>query len=151
MSDGKAKRKSPLVWLYLIAGVVICGLLGWSSLRLLQDTPSRQAAVEIPGQGWVTVEFTTSPFPPVATKTVTLSFMPTNSRGVMVDFGPGLPFAYGQRGSETPLDAGLATLDSGGMFYLAGVDFPADGDYWVDLDVGDSRSVRFQFNVRPGQ
>lgn len=151
MNARKANRKPSLTWLYLISGLVIVGLLAWTSYRMLQETPAREASVEIPGQGWVTVEFSTSPFPPLTTGTVMLSFMPRNARGVMVDLGPGLPFTFGQRGSDTAIGSGQATLDSMGMYYQAGVQFPQVGDYWLELDVMDGQTVRFQFNVRPAQ
>jgi hypothetical protein len=144
----KTKGKSPLFWLYLVSGVVIVGLLVWTSLRMLQETPVREASVEVPGEGWVTVRFSTSPFPPVADELVIISFVPLNTRGVMVDLGTEIPFSFGQRGSETTVGFGQATIDQMEMAYQAIVEFPVSGGYWLELDVGSGQNVVFQINVR---
>jgi hypothetical protein len=142
------KGKSQLFWLYLISGVVIVGLLIWTSLRMLQETPVREASVEIPGEGWVTVRFSTSPFPPVAREPVQVSIIPLNTRGIMADLGAELPYSFGHQGSENPVMLGQATIDPMGMAYQAIVEFPVTGGYWLELDVSGSQKVVFQINVR---
>jgi hypothetical protein len=151
MESETSTRSRSLIWLYLVAAVAILGLVVWTSLRTLRDSPNREASVDLPGMGFVTVQFSTDPSPPLPSGTVQLNFMPANSRNVMVDLGPALPFAYGYKGSETPVGSGQAVLDSMGMNYQAGVQFPGVGDYWVAIDVGGGEEVRFQFYVEPAQ
>jgi hypothetical protein len=151
MESGTPARSRSLLWLYLVAAAAILGLVVWTSLRALRDTPNREASVDMPGMGFVTVSFSTDPFPPLPSGTVLLNFMPSNSRNVMVDLGPAVPYTYGYKGNETPLGSGQAALDEMGMNYQAGVRFPSVGDYWVALDVGGGKQVRFQFFVEPAQ
>lgn len=151
MTSETAKGSRSLLWLYLISAATILGLVIWSSLRALRDNPNREASIDLPGAGFVTVRFSTDPFPPLPSGTVMLNFMPTNSRKGMVDLGQALPFTYGYKGSETPVGSGQAVLDSMGMNYQAGVQFPSVGDYWVSLDLGGGKQVRFQFYVEPAQ
>jgi len=151
MDSEDNKRSVSLRWLYLLFGLLVLALLAWASLRTLRETPNREASVELPGKGWVTIRFQTEPFPPLPSGTVMLTFMPVNSRGVMVDLGQSLPYSIGARGSETPLQTGQALLDPSGMNYQAGVQFPVVGDYWLVLDLSSGKQVRFQLYVEPAQ
>ena len=146
-----SKKRGPLVWIYLGFGLIIITLLVWTTLSLLRETPKREASAELPGLGWVTVQFSTNPYPPLPSGIVTLSFMPTDSRNRMVNLGSAIPFSYGSLGSEIPLGSGQASLDPAGMFYQAGAQFPMVGDYWLVLDLGAGAQVRYQFYVEPAQ
>ncbi|HEX6303264.1 MAG TPA: hypothetical protein VFZ76_03675 [Anaerolineales bacterium] len=145
------KKSPPLLWLYIFSGVAILGLIVWTSLRTLRDNPNREATVDLPGQGLVTVRFTTDPYPPLPSGTVILDFMAINSRRQMLNLGPALPYSYGSKGSETPIAAGQAILDEMGMSYQAGVQFSVVGDYWTILELDNGKQVRFQFYVEPAQ
>ena len=148
----KAEMKSrSLLWLYLLSGAVILSLVVWTSLRTMRDTPTREASVDLPGTGIVIVRFSTDPFPPLPSGTVLLNFMPTNSRNVMIDLGQALTFTYGYKGNDAPIGSGQAVMDDMGMNYQAGVQFPVVGDYWLALDLGNGKQVRFQFYVEPAQ
>lgn len=151
MADGKRNKGPNILLLYILSGLVILGLLAWTSFQLLREAPVREASANLPGRGWVNVRFSTDPFPPVTTGTVVLSFMPANDRGVMVDLGPALPFKFGTRGDDSALGSGVATLDATGMFYQVRVQFPLVGDYWLEVDLGSGQNVRFLFYVRPAQ
>lgn len=143
------RKRSPVVLIYLIFGLLIISLIAWTTLRMLRDTPNREATTDLPGLGWVTVQFSTNPNPPLPSGIVTLRFMPTDSRNRMVDLGSSIPFTYGVLSSETPVGSGQAALDSTGMYYQAGVQFPVVGDYWLVLDLGAGKQVRYQFYVEP--
>lgn len=145
------KKRSPVLWLYLIFGLLIVTILIWTTLRMLRDAPNREATVDLPGLGWVTIQFSTNPNPPLTTGIVTLRFMPTDSRNRMVDLGSSIPFSYGALGSDTPVGAGQAVSDSAGMYYQAGIQFPMVGDYWLVLDLGTGKQVRYQLYVKPAQ
>lgn len=145
------KKRSPVLWLYLIFGLLIITIISWTSLRLLKDAPNREATVDLPGLGWVTVQFSTNPNPPLPTGIVTLRFMPTDSRNRMLDLGSSIPFSFGVLGSDTPVGSGQAAPDSTGMYYQAGVQFPMVGDYWLVLDLGAGKQVRYQLYVKPAQ
>lgn len=73
MASEKITRPHSLLWLYVIAAAVILGLVVWSSLRALRDNPNREASVEVPGMGFVTVRFSTDPFPPLPSGTVVMT------------------------------------------------------------------------------
>lgn len=75
-------------------------------------------------------------------------FIPINTRGVFVDLGMTLPFTFGQQGDETAIGSGQANFDSTETSYIAIVEFPAAGAYWLELDLGAGQMVVFQFNVR---
>lgn len=145
------KKRSPVLWLYLIFGLLIITIISWTTLRLLKDAPNREATVDLPGLGWVTVQFSTNPNPPLPTGIVTLRFMPTDSRNRMLDLGSSIPFSFGVLGSDTPVGSGQAAPDSTGMYYQAGVQFPMVGDYWLVLDLGAGKQVRYQLYVKPAQ
>ena len=144
-------RKVPLFYLYLLFGALIFGLLAWSSLRMLRETPKREVNLELPGSGWVTLSLTTDPFPPLPSGTVVLTFMGMNSRNVMVDLGASVPFSFGFKGSEASLGSTLATPAANGSGYQAGVQFPTPGDYWISFDLGNGQVAAFQLYVEPAQ
>lgn len=150
MSTAKPRRKFPIYLLYIGFVLAILGLLIWSFMRTLQENDTRQASVELPGQGFVTVSLTTDPYPPLPSGTVQLNLMGMNSRNVMVDLGPEIPFSFGPQGSDTPQGRGTATPLGDGN-YQAGVQFTVPGTYWLLFDLGSSESVRFQVRVEPAQ
>lgn len=145
------KNSPSLLWLYIFSGIIILGLIVWTSLRTIRDNPNREATVDLPGQGMVTVRFTTDPYPPFPTGTVILNFMAINSRRQMINLGPALQYSYGAKSSETPIATGQALLDEIGMNYQVGVQFPVVGDYWTTLDLDNGKQVRFQFYVEAAQ
>lgn len=150
MDSPKPRRKVPAILLYVFFALLILALLVWSSLRTLQENDTRQASVELPGQGFVTISLTTDPYPPLPSGTVQLNVMGMNSRNVMMDLGPELPFTFGPQGSDAPQGRGTATpLGDGG--YQAGVQFGIPGAYWILFDLGSGKTVRFQVRVEPAQ
>ncbi len=149
MTNTESSNRLPLFLLYGAIALLAIGLLVWSSLRTLRETPARETSVEFPSMGWVTVRLTTEPFPPLPSGTVALNLMGMNSRGVMVDLGPSIPFTFGTSGSETALGSGIAAPQGGS--YRGGVQFPIPGDYWLIFDLPDGKQARFQLTVEPAQ
>ncbi|GAB4577440.1 MAG: hypothetical protein Fur0022_01710 [Anaerolineales bacterium] len=150
MANEKPRRKFPIFLLYVAFALAILALLVWSFQRTLQENDTRQASVELPGRGLVTLSLSTDPYPPLPSGTVQLNVMGMNSRNVMVDLGPEIPFTFGPQGSDTPQGRGAATpLGDGG--YQAGVQFVVPGTYWILFDLGNGSSVRFQVRVEPAQ
>ena len=150
MTNAKPRRKFPVFLLYAGFALAILALLIWSFLRTLQENDTRQASVELPGQGFVTISLTTAPYPPLPSGTVQLNVMGMNSRNVMVALGPEIPFTFGPQGSDTPQGSGTATPLGDGS-YQAGVQFSVPGTYWLLFDLGNDRQVRFQVRVEPAQ
>jgi hypothetical protein len=118
------KKRSPIIWIYLIFGALILIVLVRSTQKMLEEAPNRKASVDLPGVGLVTVQFSTSPNPPLPTGTVILNFMPTDNRNRMMNLGGSLPISNGMPGSDKPVGSGQAVLDTAGMTYQAGVQFP---------------------------
>jgi hypothetical protein len=143
------KNKLPMKWVYLIFGVLVVGMLVWTSMQALRETPTRKVTLELPGQGWVTLSLTTNPYPPLPTGTVAVSLRADNSRGVMVDLGEVLPYSFGAKGSQEAFDVGQATRK--GSTYQAGVGFPTPGDYWLIFELEDGYKAEFQIYVEPAQ
>lgn len=72
-----------------------------------------------------------------------------NRNGVTLNLSQEIPYAYGAKGSQTPLGEGDALR--AGPLYRAGVQFPAPGDYWLTFDLGDGKQIKFQIYVKPAQ
>lgn len=155
MVETETKRRFRLDWLiYIIAAAVLVGLLIQATRSELSRNPSREATVDLGPNGFITIRFSISPYPPLPTGTVNLSFMPMNSRGQPVAIDS-LAFEYGPAGSDQPVGSGMAEMmsDNSGMF-MAGVRFPSVGDWWLraKVTIGNSQGeARFTFYVEPTQ
>ncbi len=155
MVETEKKRRFRLDWLiYIIAAAALVGLLIQSTRSELSRNPSREASVDLGPNGFITIRFSTSPYPPLPTGTVNLSFMPMNSRGQPVALDS-LTYEYGPAGSDQPFGFGMAEpmSDNSGMF-MAGAQFPSVGDWWLRAQValgGAQGEVRFTFYVEPAQ
>lgn len=155
MVETEKKRRFRLDWLiYMIAAAVLVGLLIQATRSEISRNPSREASVDLGQNGFITIRFSTSPYPPLPTGTVNLSFMPMDSRGGTVAIDS-LAFEYGPAGSDEPVGAGMAEpmSDNSGMF-MASAQFPSVGDWWLRARVtlGESQGeVRFTFYVEPAQ
>lgn len=149
--SSKKKFAPPLIWLYITFGVIVLAMLVWSSLRTLRETPSRQVGLEVPGRGWLTVTLATNPFPPLPSGPVMVNVWAENSRGVMVDLGPSLPYQVGYAGEEEPFLTGSAAPNPSAAGYQDSVQFPAPGDYWLVFQLDGSAAARFQVYVEPAQ
>ena len=146
----KAKQKNvSMKWIYMVFAAMVFGVLVWTSLRVLRETPTREVTIELPDQGWVTLSLTTNPFPPLPTGIVAVSLRANNSRGVMVDLGEVLPYSFGAKGSEKVFEVGQAIRN--GSAYQAGIVFPTPGDYWLIFDLDDEHKAEFQLYVEPAQ
>jgi len=142
-------------WLiYLGAALVIVGAIAWATLNEITRNPARDATADLGPYGLVTIRLTTDPNPALPTGTVTLSFMPMDSRQRTVPLD-GISFEYGREGSDQSAGAGQAQLmsDGSGMF-MGGAQFPAVGNWWVRarLQKGSTQAeVRFTVYVKPAQ
>lgn len=133
----------------MVFAVLVFGMLIWTSMQALRETPTREVSVEFPDHGWVTLSLTTNPYPPLPTGTVAVSLRANNSRGVMINLGEGLPYAFGAKGSTEVFDRGEALRN--GATYQAGIIFPTPGDYWLNFDLGNGQKAEFQLYVEPAQ
>jgi hypothetical protein len=155
MGEISNSRRFRLDWLImLIAAASLIALLVSATRKELSRNPTRQASVELGRAGFVTIEFSTDPQPPLPTGRVNLSFMPTDSRGrtVALDL---LTFEYGIAGNNQPLGSGVAEpmANNSGMF-MGSAQFPSVGDWWLRARarLGEAQGeVRFTFYVEPAQ
>lgn len=155
MVENDKKRRFRVDWMiYILAAAGFIGLLAWSTLSELSRNPSREATADLGPNGFITIRFSTSPYPPLPTGTVNLSFTPMDSRGRTVSINS-LAYEYGPNGSDQPVGSGMAELmtDNSGMF-MAGAQFPSVGDWWLRATVtlgAAQGEVRFTFYVEPAQ
>ena len=155
MDATRKNRRFRLDWLiYILAAAGLIGLLIWATTSELSRIPSRDATADLSQYGLITIRFSTDPYPPVPTGTVTLNFMPMDSRQRTVALDS-LAYEYGPVGNDQPFGSGVAQLmsDGSGMF-MAGAQFPTVGDWWLRLKVAKGNvqdEVRFTFYVEPAQ
>lgn len=155
MVENEKKRRFRVDWLiYIFAAAGFVGLLIWSTRGELSRNPSREATVDLGPKGFMTIRFSTSPYPPLPSGTVNLSFMPIDSRGRTVAIDS-LSYEYGPAGSDQAVGSGTAEpmADNSGMF-MAGAQFPSVGDWWLrsTVTIGEAQgAVRFTFYVEPAQ
>lgn len=144
--------------MYVLVPLAIIGLLVWSTLSELARNPARDATADLGPYGLVTIRFSTSPYPPLPTGTVSLSLMPMYARGRMIPVDDAT-YEYGRAGSDQPVGVAAFTSeaqvmsDGSGMF-MGGAQFPSVGNWWVHVNVrkGNAQAqVRFAVNVEPVQ
>ena len=95
-----------------------------------------------------------SPYPPLPTGTVNLSFMPMDSRERTAPIDS-LMYEYGSAGNDQPVGSGFAEpmSDNSGMF-MTSAQFPSVGDWWLRATVSSGSAkaeVRFTLYVKPAQ
>lgn len=121
----------------------------WTMWRQLQQSPTRQAGVELPPYGIVTAQLTTDPFPALATGTVqmTLRLQASGSRMVQVDR---VTYSYGPVEGDQVFKG---EAQSTGMETFRGpLRFTGVGNWWVKVRLeyqGASGEVRFTVPVKP--
>lgn len=151
----RSLKRPYLLWLmYVLLPLAIIGLLVWSTLNELARNPSRDATADLGPYGLVTIRFNTSPYPPLPTGTVTLSFMPMDSRRRTIPVDA-MTYEYGRAGSDQPAGSGEAQVmsDGSGMF-MGNAQFPTVGNWWVRVNVQSGQAqaqVRFTVYVEPAQ
>lgn len=150
MSQPKPRRKlSPATILtLLVIPVVIIGT-GWTMWQQLQTTPTRQAGVQLPPYGIVTVQLTTDPFPALATGTVqmTVRLQAPGGRTAQVER---VTYTYGPEdgNEEFQGQAQAAGLET----FQGPLRFTRVGDWWVKVRLehqGNSGEVEFTVPVKP--
>lgn len=156
LPDSAAVRRPRLpTWLvYVLFGGLLLAVLTGATVGLFRQAPNRDATTDLGPYGLVTIRFSTNPNPPLPTGTVTLSFMPMDSRQLAVALDS-LAFEYGRAGDLRPVGAGAAQRmpDGSGMF-MGSAQFPEVGNWWLRarLTRGDAQAeVRFMFYVEPAQ
>lgn len=155
MTKDAATKRIRLDWLLYAGAAILLILVLYSATKSeLARTPIRDATADLGQYGLVTVRFSTDPFPPLPTGTVTMNFMPMDSRQRTVDVDQ-ITYEYGPDGSEQAVESGVAQLmpDGSGM-YMAGAQFSYVGNWWIKVNVskGDTQAdVRFTVYVEPAQ
>ena len=155
MTNQPTKKRFQLGWiLYPAAFLLLIWILYTATVRELARTPIRDAAADLGQYGFVTIRFSTDPFPPLPTGSVTLSFQPMDSLQRMVEVDQ-ITYEYGPAGSEQAAGSGVAQLmpDGSGM-YMGSAQFSYVGNWWIKAKIskgGDQANVRFSVYVEPAQ
>lgn len=140
----------------LIFGLAVISAVLWAMYQLMRDAPARDATADLGAYGLVTIRFSTDPNPPLPTGTVTLSFMPMDSRQRSVALDS-LTFEYGLEGADQPVGVVQAepmTDNQGMLMLMGGAQFPQVGSWWVRATARKGQAqdqVRFTFRVEPAQ
>ncbi len=155
MTEQKTKKRIRLEWLiYAGAAILLVWVLYSATKSELARTPVRDATVNLGQYGLVTIRFSTTPFPPLPTDTVTMYFAPINSRQRRVDVDQ-ITYEYGPDGSEQAAGSGVAQPRSDGSgMYMAGAQFSYAGTWWVKVKISkgsEQAEVRFTVSVKPAQ
>lgn len=151
----KETRRFRVGWLvYLLVAIGFISLLVKVTRDELARNPEREAAADLGSQGFVTIRFSSDPYPPLPSGTVTLKFTPMNARGVTIPIDS-LTYEYGLAGSDQVLGSGTAQpmADNSGVL-MAGAQFSSPGNWWLRATValGNSQGeVLFTFYVEPAQ
>lgn len=150
-SSNKAPRNgmsvSTKLTLLVIPLVIIIG--GWVFWQQLRQSPTRQAAVEVPPYGLMTVRLTTDPFPPLTTGAVqmTLRLQAPGGRMAMVDR---VSYSYGPADADQVFEGQAEAV---GMETFQGpLRFSTTGDWWIKVLIenqGASGEVTFTLPVEP--
>ena len=150
MTNQKPKQpRGGALFLYAGFGLVLLALVAWNSLRALQETPTREVGLDLPGYGWVTFTLSTEPFPPLPGGSVALDLRIATSRGGGVDLGRAIPYRFGMEDNWQSLGEGQAVSSASG--YQTTVQFPAPGNYWLVYDLAEDYQARFSVYVKPAQ
>lgn len=133
--------------LLVIPVVLIVG--GWVFWQQLRQSPTRQAAVEVPPYGLMTVQLTTDPFPPLTTGTVqmTLRLQATGGRMAMVDR---ITYSYGPVDGDQVFEGQTEAVRM--ETFQGPLRFTTTGDWWIKIRVenqGASGEVTFTLPVEP--
>lgn len=149
MNQNPKRSRRGAVLLYAGFGLALLALLVWTSLRTLQETPSREVGLELPGYGWVSLTLTTDPFPPLPGGNIRLDLRVVTSQGGGVDLGGSIPYRFGMADNWQSLGEGRAVSSPSG--YQTTVQFPAPGNYWLVYDLAKGYQARFSVYVKPAQ
>jgi hypothetical protein len=150
-SAGNTPRKGMSISTKLILLVIPIMLVlgGWAFWQQLQQSPTRQAGVELPPNGIVTVQLTTDPFPALATGTVrmTLRLQAAGGRRVQVDR---VTYSYGPVNGDQVLEgqAEAVGIDT----FQGPLRFTSTGDWWVKVRLenqGAAGDVTLTVPVKP--
>ena len=146
-SPRKGMRPGTKLTLLVVLLVVIA--TGWVLWQQLKGSPTRQAGVDLPPYGIITVQLTTDPFPPLPTGTVqmTLRLQSPGGRVVRVDR---VTYTYGPLDGEDVFqgEAQPVAMET----FQGPLRFTSVGDWWVRVRVenqGASGEVQFTLPVKP--
>lgn len=146
-ADKSGMSISTQLTLLVILVVLIVG--GWVFWQQLRQSPTRQAAVEVPPYGLITVQLTTDPFPPLTTGTVqmTLRLQAPGGRTAMVDR---VTYNYGPADGDQVFEGQAEAV--GRETFQGPLRFATTGNWWIKVRVenqGASGEVTFTLPVEP--
>ncbi len=142
------KRMKPGTKLALFVLPVVIIMASWFLWQELQQSPIRQAGVQLPAYGVVTVQLTTDPFPAVATDMVqmTLRLQAPVSRMAMVDR---VTYTYGPVDGEAIFQG--ETQEVAMETFQGALRFTTGGNWWINVYLehqGTLGEVKFTIPVK---
>jgi hypothetical protein len=149
MSQSSSRKMSPTLKMTLVVVPFVVIIAGWTFWQQLRQADTRQAGVQLPPYGVVTVQLTTDPFPAVATGTVqmTLRLQAPGGRAALVDR---VTYTYGSEDGDEEFhgQAQLVAMDT----FQGPLRFTGVGDWWVTVRLeyrGAAGEARFTVPVKP--
>lgn len=142
-------KLSPAVKLTLLVIPIILVLAGWTFWQQLQEAPTRQAGIQLPPYGIVTVQLTTDPFPPVVSGPVQMivTLQAPGGRTAQVDR---VTYTYGPVDGNELFEG--QTRQIGIESFQGPLQLTEVGDWWVNVRLeyqGRSGEARLTVPVRP--
>jgi hypothetical protein len=146
-SPQRGMRLGTKLILLVVSLVVIAA--GWVLFQQLQESPTRQAALDLSPYGTVTVQLTTDPFPPLPTGSVqmTLRLQAPGGRMVRVDR---VSYTYGPADGEDIFQGEAQPVAR--ETFQGSLRFTSVGDWWVKVHLeyqGASGEIQFTVPVKP--
>ncbi len=143
------KGLSPTIKLTLLVIPLVIIVTGWVFWQQLQQSPIRQAGVNIPPYGVITIRLSTDPFPALATGTVqmTLRLQAAGGQMAMIE---GVSYTYGPVDGDEVFQG--ETQEMGMEMFHGPLRFTRTGDWWVKVRVenqGVSDEATFTIPVKP--
>ncbi len=150
MSQASRQRgMRPGTKLFLLVVPLVIVATGWMLWQQLQQSPTRQAGVDLPPYGVVTVQLTTDPFPPLPTGSaqMTLRLQAAGGRMARVDR---VTYTYGPVDGEEVFqgEAQPVAMET----FQGPLRFTSVGDWWVKVRLeyqGVSGEVQFTLPIQP--
>jgi hypothetical protein len=146
-SPQRGMRTGTKLTLLVVSLMVIA--TGWVMWQQLKGSPTRQAGVDLPPYGVVTVQLTTDPFPPLPTGAVQMTLRLQAPGGRMVPLDR-VSYTYGPADGEDIFqgEAQPVAMET----FQGPLRFTSVGDWWVKVRLeyqGGSGEVQFTVPVKP--
>jgi hypothetical protein len=145
------KGMSPGTALTLLVIPLVIIVTSWLLWQQFQQSPTRQAAAELPSYGFIPVELTTDPFPPSTTGMVwvTIRIQGGGRRPLEIDR---VTYSYGPIDGGEVIEGEAQAVKNAAATFHGPVRFTRAGRWWIKVRLesqGESGEARFTVPVEP--